>query len=410
MTNDNSSLPEGTLSVAGLTDYIQEVLEQDTQLQKVWVIGEVSSANRHRSGMFFTLQDLEGKASIQCVVWNSVLSKLVQLPQSGEQLIALGSIRIYPQRGQYQLMVWQALPGGEGLKALRYNQIRQRLEAEGLFDAQNKRPLPTHPQTIAVVTSPQAAAWGDIRRTLRQRYPGLCVLFSPAQVQGDLAPESIVAAIERVERDGRAELVILSRGGGASEDLVGFDDERVVRAIANCSIPVLTGIGHQRDESLADLVADFCAHTPTAAAERAVPELATLRREHQQRQEALYEAVTHHLDISRNQLHQLKNRLQRLPLDRQLQQEQHAIAQQRQRLAYNINWRISQATQHCQFLGQKLATLDPTNVLKRGYAVVRTEQGKIARNAASVVPGEELQIQLAQGQIKVKVTEIIDQT
>jgi exodeoxyribonuclease VII large subunit len=358
--------------------------------------------------MFFTLRDLEGKASIQCVVWNSVLSKLVQLPQSGEQLIALGSIRIYPQRGQYQLMVWQALPGGEGLQALRYNQLRQRLAAEGLFDAQNKRPLPTHPQTIAVVTSPQAAAWGDIRRTLRQRYPGLSVLFSPAQVQGDLAPESIVAAIERVERDGRAELVILSRGGGASEDLVGFDDERVVRAIANCSIPVLTGIGHQRDESLADLVADFCAHTPTAAAERAVPELATLIRENQQRQEALHEAVTQHLDTSRNQLHQLRNRLTRLPLNRQLQQEQYAIAQQRQRLIQSTSWRISQATQHCQFLGQKLATLDPTNVLKRGYAVVRTEQGKIVRNAASLVPGEELQIQLAEGQVNVKVTEIID--
>jgi exodeoxyribonuclease VII large subunit len=234
------------------------------------------------------------------------------------------------------------------------------------------------------------------------------VLFSPAQVQGDLAPESIVAAIERVERDGRAELLILSRGGGASEDLVGFDDERVVRAIANCSIPVLTGIGHQRDESLADLVADCCAHTPTAAAERAVPELATLISEHQQRQEALHEAVTHHLDTCRNQLHQLRNRLQRLPLNRQLQQEHHAIAQQRQRLVQSTSWRISQATQHCQFLGQKLATLDPTNVLKRGYAVVRTEQGKIARNAASLVPGEELQIQLAEGQINVKVTEIID--
>ncbi|MEQ8380792.1 MAG: exodeoxyribonuclease VII large subunit [Coleofasciculus sp. A1-SPW-01] len=407
-SQSNSLLPETTLSVAELTDYIQDLLEQDTQLQKVWVIGEVSSANRHRSGMFFTLQDLEGKASIQCVVWNSVLSKLVQLPQSGEQLIALGSIRIYPQRGQYQLMVWQALPGGEGLQALRYNQLRQRLAAEGLFDAQHKRPLPTHPQTIAVVTSPQAAAWGDIRRTLRQRYPGLSVLFSPAQVQGDLAPESIVTAIERVERDGRAELVILSRGGGASEDLVGFDDERVVRAIANCSIPVLTGIGHQRDESLADLVADFCAHTPTAAAERAVPELATLITEHQQRQEALHEAVTQHLDTSRNQLHQLRNRLQRLPLERQLQQEHHAIAQQRQRLIHSTSWRISQATQHCQFLGQKLATLDPTNVLKRGYAVVRTEQGKIARNATSLVPGEELQIQLAEGQINVQVTEIID--
>ncbi|NEQ23115.1 MAG: exodeoxyribonuclease VII large subunit, partial [Microcoleus sp. SIO2G3] len=259
----DSLVPEVTLSVAGLTDYIQELLEQDEQLRQVWVSGEVSSANRHRSGLFFTLQDPDSKASIQCVVWTSQLSKLVQLPVSGEQLIVLGSLRVYPQRGQYQLSVWQALPAGEGLQALRYRQLRNRLEAEGLFDEERKRSLPTHPQIIGVVTSPQAAAWGDIQRTLKRRYPGLQVLLSPAQVQGELAPASIVVAIERVKRDGRAQLLILSRGGGASEDLACFNDERVVRAIAECSIPVLTGIGHQRDESLADLVADAYAHTPT---------------------------------------------------------------------------------------------------------------------------------------------------
>ena len=408
LNHTDSLLPETTVSVAGLTDYIQELLEQDDQLRQVWVTGEVSSTNRHRSGMFFTLQDPDSKASIQCVVWTSQLGKLVQQPVSGEQLIVLGSIRVYPQRGQYQLSIWQALPAGEGLQALRYRQLRNRLEAEGLFDEQRKRSLPTHPQIIAIVTSPQAAAWGDIQRTLRYRYPGLRVLLSPAQVQGEQAPASIVAAIERVERDGRAQLLILSRGGGASEDLACFNDERVVRAIAQCSIPVLTGIGHQRDESLADLVADACAHTPTAAAELAVPELATLYAEHQQRQHALNDAVTQVLEASHNQLQHLENRLRRLPLDQQLRGEQKAIAQKRQQLVQSTSRRLSQATQHCEFLRQKLATLDPENVLKRGYAVVRTENGTIARSTANVVPGQELQIQLGEGQVKVKVTEILD--
>ena len=404
----DSLFPEATVSVAGLTDYIQELLEQDNQLRQVWVTGEVKSANQHRSGLFFTLQDPDSKASIQCVVWTSQLSKLVQLPVSGEQLIILGSIRVYPQRGQYQLSVWQALPAGEGLLALRYRQLRNRLEAEGLFDEQRKRSLPTHPQIVAVVTSPQAAAWGDIQRTLRRRYPGLRVLLSPAQVQGELAPASIVEAIKRVERDRRAQLLILSRGGGSSEDLACFDDERVVRAIADCAIPVLTGIGHQRDESLADLVADAYAHTPTAAAELAVPELAHLYAKHQQRQRALYDAVTQVLQASHSRLQRLEDRLRRLPLDRQLRQEQKAIAQKRQQLIQATSRRLTQASRHNEFLRQKLATLDPENVLKRGYAVVRTSNGIIARSAEHLVPGQELQIQLGEGQVNVKVTEILE--
>jgi exodeoxyribonuclease VII large subunit len=332
----------------------------------------------------------------------------VQLPVAGEQLIILGSIRVYPQRGQYQLTIWQALPAGEGLQALRYRQLRNRLEAEGLLAQERKRSLPTHPQIIAVVTSPQAAAWGDIQRTLRHRYPGLRVLLSPAQVQGELAPASIVEAIERVEQDGRAQLLILSRGGGASEDLACFNDERVIRAIAECAIPVLTGIGHQRDESLADLVADVCAHTPTAAAELAVPELESLYAEHQQRQRALSNAVNHALAGSHQQLQRLKERMQRLPLERQLRDEQKAIAYKRQQLIQCTSRRLSQASQHCQFLRQKLATLDPENVLKRGYAVVRIKNGMIARSTANLVTGQELQIQLGEGQIKVKVTKIVD--
>ncbi|NJN87426.1 MAG: exodeoxyribonuclease VII large subunit [Leptolyngbyaceae cyanobacterium SL_7_1] len=251
----NLLLPDSVLSVAGLTSYIQSLLEGDGNLRQVWLTGEVSSATRHRSGLFFTLQDPDAQATINCIVWNSQLPKLMTLPSVGEQLIILGRVQVHLQRGSYQLIVWQALPAGEGLRAIRFRQLRQRLEVEGLFDVTRKRSLPPHPKTIAVVTSPQAAAWGDIQRTLKRRYPGLRVLFSPALVQGEQAPLSIVQAIHRVERDGRAEVLILSRGGGAIEDMACFNDERVVRAIADCAIPIVSGIGHQRDESLADLAA-----------------------------------------------------------------------------------------------------------------------------------------------------------
>ena len=211
----SDTVPElAPISVGGITAYIQELLEQDGQLRQVWITGEVSSTNHHRKGLFFTLTDPQDKAAISCVAWHGQLEKLAQVPVMGEQVIVLGSIRLYPVRGQYQLTVWQSLPAGSGLLALRYRQLRGFLAAEGLFDLERKKPLPLHPQTVAVVTSASAAAWGDMQKTLGQRYPGLQVLFSPAIVQGEQAPASIVKGIERVEKDGRAEVLILARGGG----------------------------------------------------------------------------------------------------------------------------------------------------------------------------------------------------
>lgn len=403
----NLLVPDTALSVAGLTAYIQALLEQDDQLRQIWVTGEVSSATRYRSGLFFTLQDPDEKAAINCVVWNNQVDRLATLPTQGEQLIILGRIHVHPQRGQYQLIVWQVLPGGEGLRALRYRQLRNRLEAEGLFDSDRKRSLPTHPQVVAVVTSPQAAAWGDIQRTLRRRYPGLHVLFSPAVVQGDQAPDAIVRAIARVIRDGRADVLILSRGGGAIEDMACFNDERVVRAIAESPIPVIAGIGHQRDESLADLVADFCAHTPTAAAEQAVPQLADLYTEHRERMLALKDAMQYRLEVTHDRLQRQRTRLHQLKLDRKLHHETQLLGWMRQQLIQRSTQQLQEAKQHCQLLHQKLVTLDPESVLKRGYAVVRQSSGAIARSTNTLSPGEELQVQLGQGQLKVTVTEIL---
>jgi len=392
-------IPDSALSVAGLTLYIQTLLEEDDVLQQIWVTGEVSSVSRYPTGLFFTLQDPDAKAAINCVVWSSQLPKLSALPTSGEQLILLGRIKLHPQRGQYQLVVWQILPGGQGLMSLRYRQLRNRLETEGLFDQTRKRIVPVHPQTIAVVTSPRAAAWGDIQRTLQERYPGLVVLLSPALVQGDQAPESIVAAIQRVARDGRAEVLILARGGGAVEDMACFNDERVVRAIADCPIPVITGIGHQRDESLADLVADVCAHTPTAAAEQVVPLFTDIQSAHRQRIVSLQFSIQLYFDTKLTKLQRLQDRLVKAQVHRQLQQQQQSLQWLRQRLTQSATRPFDQARQHCQFLAQTFDSLNPVAVLKRGYAVVRLTDGAIARTAQELQPGQLITIQLGQGDL-----------
>ncbi|MCS6812169.1 MAG: exodeoxyribonuclease VII large subunit [Cyanobacteria bacterium] len=400
-------VPDRALSVAELTTRIQNVLEEDEQFQQVWVTGEVSSASRYRSGLFFTLQDLAEKATISCVVWSSQLNKLVTLPSQGEQIVILGRLHLHAQRGQYQLVVWQVLPAGEGLRSLQYRQLRDRLEAEGLFDPQRKRPLPPHPQVIAVVTSPQAAAWGDIQRTLKHRYPGLRIQFSPALVQGDQAPEAIVNAIRRVEQAGKADVLILSRGGGATEDMACFNDERVVRAVANCSIPVISGIGHQRDESLADLAADVCAHTPTAAAEQAVPALADLDDDHQARVQRLYDAVIYYWQMAHDRLQRSRDRLKPRLLELYLQREHQTHQRLKHQLIHSAQQQVQRQLQHCHLLRQKLITLDPYAVLQRGYALVQYLDGHIARAADELQVGQHLNVRLAQGQVQVQVTAIL---
>ncbi|MEO0350173.1 MAG: exodeoxyribonuclease VII large subunit [Cyanobacteria bacterium P01_A01_bin.15] len=396
------------VSVAGVTEYIQLLLEGDDHLRNIWVIGEVSSARQHGSGCFFSLQEADGSATLNAVVWRSQLPKLSVIPKMGEQVVVLGQLKVYPKRGTYQLTTWQVLPAGAGLQALRYRQLRQRLASEGLFEPEYKRPLPMFPHCIAVVTSPQAAAWGDIQQTLNQRHPGLQVLLSPAIVQGEQAPGSIVKAIGRVESDGRAEALLLGRGGGAVEDLVCFDDERVVRAIATCSIPVITGIGHERDESLADLVADVCAHTPTAAAEQVVPSLGDLRNHQAQLLRRLAQLVGTRLYQQKTELRQLELRLQRLHPERHLRQVQQAHTWRTQRLIKALEQRLQTSRSQHQLWREKLATLDPAAVLRRGYGLVKQSSGDIVTQASDLSPGDAISLRLGDGQVEAEVLHIKD--
>jgi exodeoxyribonuclease VII large subunit len=402
------SMPPGTLTVESVALYIKSALEDDTNLQKIWVLGEISSVSRSAKGTYFTLQDPDSREAIACVVWNSTAERLQTKPQQGEQVLVLANVKTYSLQSRYQLQVIQIRSAGAGLQALRYQQLHDRLAAEGLFDPENKQALPSHPQTIAVVTSPNAAAWGDIQTTLLQRYPGLTVLLSPATVQGDTAPPSIAKAIARVIADGRAEVLILARGGGAVEDLACFNDERVVRAIATCPIPVVSGIGHDRDESLADLAADYAAHTPTAAAETVVPDLTDLAMQHLQRAILAQDIMNGILDRHQTNLQTLQRRLQLIRPDRQLDQAQEKLHWLKQQIIQSIRSHLTQSQSTHDRLQTKLTALDPHAVLERGYAVVRAElanQG-VVRSVEELAIGQTVEIQLGQGKAIAQITEI----
>lgn len=393
-------------SIDRITKYIERALTQMPELRQVWVMGEVSSANFHPSGIYFTLKDPVGQAALPSVIWKNRIPDLETKPQVGDRVCAFGSIAVYAPHGKYQFQVQQVLPLGEGLQALRERKLRQRLAGEGLFDLDRKQSLPPHPRTIAVVTSPSAAAWGDIQRTILSRYPGLFVLLSPATVQGEMAPQTIVRAIDRVLLDARAEVIILARGGGATEDLSCFNDEAVVRAIAECPIPIVTGIGHERDESLADLAADARASTPTAAAALVVPNLTDVIAERTVLADRFNRAIERMLWERQHQLAQLRTRLDRVRPDRQLEAERERLAQLRHRLQRASDSHLHTAIQQRVSLHQRLQALDPRAILQRGYAIVRHQHGALVRESNRLRLGEELEIQLDRGRIGVRIVEI----
>lgn len=356
------------LSVEGLTNYLQHLVKSNRQLQDIWVMGEIVDARSHQNGhLYFQLKDRESSAIIPCTVWHSYVGKLRDKPVNEKTFILWGKVEIYPPHGKYQFIVYEARKMGEGLKSQALQRLRNHLESLGFFSPEKKRKIPSHPQTIAVVTSPNAAAWGDIQTTLKKRaYPGLKVLLSPAIVQGEKAPNSVIKAIQRVEKDGRAEVLILSRGGGAAEDLSCFNDERIVRAIADCSVPIVTGIGHQRDETFADLAADLALHTPTGAAQGVLPDFKSL-----------------------------------------IGSEKQLLKQKKERLLRSVQAQLQQARQSYFFLQKRLESLDPHRVLQRGFAIVRNTHDQIPLSLENINLQEELILELNGGKIKVQVTEIL---
>src|SRR2546421_3574291 len=290
------------LSVAQLSRYLKELLEVDDVLQNIWVQGEISGCKTYSSGhCYFTLRDAE--AQLACVFFKQArLRSSAPDLRDGMDIAANGRISLYERDGKLQLYVEYVEPLGDGALFLRFEQLKARLEAEGLFDAERKRPLPPQPAVIGIVTSPQAAALRDMLRALRSRYPLAEVILAPTLVQGVEAPASIAAALDLLNEHGEADVVIIGRGGGSIEELWAFNEEVGARAIARSRIPVISGVGHETDFTIADFVADYRASTPTAPAAPAVPDIEDWRSGLLEKRQAFTDLVEEYLDDLGQQL------------------------------------------------------------------------------------------------------------
>ena len=265
------------LSVFQLNEYLRMRMDSDELLSGVLVRGEISNFSAPRSGhLYFTLKDPEGQ--IRAVMFRTQAARLPFLPEDGMKVIVSGRVSVYSAGGQYQIYVNEIQPDGAGILALRFEQLRRRLEAEGLFDPARKKPIPKFPARIGVITSPTGAAIRDIRKILSRRFPSAQIVLFPALVQGEEAAGQLASGVLFFQNTGLADVIIIGRGGGSAEDLWAFNDELLARVIADCTIPVISAVGHEVDFTICDFVADLRAPTPSAAAEQAVPDARELER------------------------------------------------------------------------------------------------------------------------------------
>lgn len=436
------------ISVSQLNRQSKELLE--TYLHQVQVTGEISNLARPSSGhWYFTLKDQ--RAQVRCAMFKSRTQYLKFIPKEGDQVVVSASVSLYEARGDYQLIVNAMKSAGEGALQLAFEELKQRLFKEGLFDQQHKQAIPKHPQHLGIVTSPTGAAVKDVLSVLKRRFPNLPVSIYPTQVQGQQAAGQIVQAIEQANRDQICDVLIVGRGGGSLEDLWPFNEEVVARAIFNSAIPIISAVGHEVDTSISDYVADLRAPTPSAAAELVSPDrfewlgrfeqlerslmrimqnklsqhnfhlvqlLKRLRHpkdklnEHMQRLDLaemrLKNAMEQRLHKSQQRLQTCQQSLSQFKPDKQLALMQQTNTQ----LAKRLNKAIKDALQsHQQSLAQQVELLNavsPLSTLSRGYAINTTESGEVIHSTSQVKTGDTLLATLHQGKLSCTVNEVIE--
>lgn len=383
-------------TITELSQYLREQLESDPTLQDLSVRGEVSNLSRPSSGhMYFTLKDRG--AALRCVMWRSFAARQNYIPQDGDAVQAHGSISVYEQGGVYQLYVDSLRPYGAGLLFQAFLQLKTKLEAEGLFDAQRKRPVPRFPHTIGVVTSPTGAALRDILNTLQRRYPLAQVVLASTAVQGENAPDGIVAALGSLNRIVSPDVILLARGGGSIEDLWAFNDENVARAIAASAAPVISGVGHETDFTIADFVADLRAPTPTAAAELATPDRSDLEVEITAVRQQSSRLILAVLARSQILLNAQAGRLERFtPLNRVRTERQRLDEYDRSLSGLLEQWlRIEQ--ERIQGITRRLSASDARSILARGFAMVTSQDGRVVSSTSRVKPGDQIDVRVLDG-------------
>lgn len=382
-------------TIRSLTRYLRGLIERDPSLQDLWVRGEISNLRRHSSGhLYFTLKD--DSTQLSCVLWREQARSLAFEPADGMRVLAHGALTIYEKGGQYQLTAAELELDGVGALWLAFDRLKKKLEAEGLFETARKRPLPPSPRKVALVTSLDGAAVHDLLTVLRRRSPTTSILLVPAAVTGASSAGSIAHGVALAARQPGVELVVLARGGGSLEELWGFNTEQVARAVAACALPVVSAVGHQTDFTIADLVADLRAPTPSAAAEAVVPD-------HRQLILAARSACTRARAALERRLRLLRRELDLLLTRRPLAQPLILLSERRQRVdqlreegARALKGLLSAARDRANLLAEKAKALSPLAVLERGYAVAR-RQGQIIRSARVLSAGDPLELLLAEG-------------
>lgn len=412
-------MPSQVMGVALISAYLKQLLESDDLLGDCWIEGEISEYFQSRQGhIYFTL--VEESATLKCVLFRGNAARQRSRFGNGDQVVVHGHFSIYEQQGRYQLYADSVQPAGQGLAALEFERLRQKLEEEGLFDVSRKRAIPSIPKRIGVVTSADGAVWHDIQHVLERRFPLTELLLSPATVQGATAPKSIVQALNALIAFGECDTIIVGRGGGSADDLAAFNDETVARAIFASPVPIISAVGHETDWSLADLVADLRAPTPSAAAELASPSMIDLLDDIATSQDRLSTSISRTLEFRQHQVSGLTRRLtQRSPalqierirgelgmMRRALSVAAESILRSRQALTLQardrarIGWgqSLREKTWLTALRSTAIQSLNPASVLSRGFAMVSDEaSGRVLQSVHDTEPGKVARISMVDG-------------
>ncbi len=394
-------MPATPLTISALSTHIMALFERDALLRDVWVIGEVSNWKRAASGhCYFSLKD--SGATIGAVMWRTAATAQRWLPRDGDQIIAHGQVSIYPDRGQYQIYINQMEPAGKGQLYAAFEALKAELAEAGLFDAARKRPIPAMPQRIAVITSAEGAALRDILRVLSSRWPLVDMLLFSSLVQGGDAAAQLVAALANANRYSDwcepIDCIVIARGGGSIEDLWCFNDATLAHAIAASHCPVVTGVGHETDFTIADFVADLRAPTPSAAAALCTPDRDDQRTQLDALVEVLEQDAVARIEEEWERLDQRRLRLRQRHPQRRLDRARQQLDDRMRRLQFVMQQRLRRVSDHTATAALRLDALNPQAVLQRGYSIVRGERGQVVDGPDAAHFLELLTIRAAEGE------------
>lgn len=396
-------LQQRIYSVSEVNQYIKQLLEEQPILSGILIRGEISNYKVYPSGHhYFTLKD--GQGALRCVLFAGSAKYLRFCPENGMKVVASGKISAYPRDGAYQLYCTRLVSDGVGDLHIAFEQLKQKLYAQGLFAPEHKKALPAYPRCIAIVTSPAGAAVHDMIRILRRRYPLSKVLLLPVRVQGKEAPPEIASAIRYANRFQLADVLIVGRGGGSIEDLWAFNEEIVAQAIYDSQIPVISAVGHEPDVTISDLVADCRASTPSNAAEIVVPDQGELRRKLQTLSERMSKNQRHKIDVYDRRLQELQRKRVLADPMAFLQDRSMQLDFTQEKLVTAVERVLESYTHRFTHAAASLDAMSPLGVLRRGYCVAQKEDKTILRSCLQAEPGESISLRLADGRLQCVVT------